>query len=120
MRVDPAAFTTITTAAIATGGLAIAAATAASSITMVALGALAAVSAAFNISSITAWFDSGPNDSATDYFKRTVSHLGKAIPAVVSFISQVFLQAIIGGAVEGLRNLVREKIDGHGHHRARA
>ena len=102
MKASQVAFITITATAIAAIGLTVGAAVVASPITMIALAALAGVAAAFNISSITAWVHSEPNETGRQYLERTCNHLAKAIPALCSFVGQVFFQTLIIVGVERL------------------
>lgn len=112
MNVNQVAFATITVSALATGGCAFAAATAASKAAAVAYGILGIVSGSINLTSISAWMIASNDESAETYFSRIGNHASKAIPAAFSFISQTLLQALIQGVAKGIRDLVSDTISG--------
>lgn len=112
--VNQAAFFTTTALAVATGGSAYLAATAASKAALVAYAALGITGSALSFASITAWIHTkGENNrTVTDYFQNMKTHATGFIPVVYQFVAQKMIKSLIEGIAKAVRDAVYEAIMG--------
>ncbi len=111
MKVNQAAFCTVTALAVVTAASIGAAVTTASTVAAVAYGVLGIGSGAVSIASITAWLD--PNStSVANYFSNLKSHAGYAIAGTFQVVAQTFVQALVQGAANGITKRVGDAIGG--------
>ena len=96
---------------VTTVGVAIAAATATSTVAMATLGVLAIVLAGFSLAAATAFFDD-KSVSPAKYFAQIGEHVVYTIPGLFKVAAQVLIKAIIQGVAEGVSTGVRRKIAG--------
>lgn len=111
MTVNQVAFVTTTTLGVGTIAAGIAAATAAATIATVAYGALALLGTALSVASMTAWADDKSTTPA-QYFQTLKEQAGYAIAGTVQFTAQIFGQALVQGAANGIGRAISRKIGG--------
>lgn len=109
--VNQVAFCTISALAVGTVASVIAAATAASTIAMVAYAILGITGGAISIASITAWFDR-TSTSPKAYFSNCAKQAGYTIAGFYQLVAQTLLLNLIRGIGEGISTGIRRIIAG--------
>ena len=108
---NKAAFFTSVSLACVTVGAGIAAATAVSTVSMVALGVLTTVAAGSAIASVTAWLET-KDRSAAEYFTTFKDHAVVGTAAMFQMAAQAVFQGLISGLASGIGRKVSDRIAG--------